>query len=502
MDANALIIGLSVGALVGAGLAYAWAQARGSSARAALEERLASRDQELVREREQAQKTADDLARLSAELSNLNATMAGLKERLRAEEENARRLADAEERFKQAFEAVSSKVLRTSSQSFLTLANEHLGKFQQGAQADLEKRQKAVDDLVKPIHEALKKVDTKIDQVEKTRTEAYGSLTQHLQSMSESQKMLRDETSNLVRALRRPTVRGQWGEIQLRRVVEMAGMVEYCDFVTQETLGSGEGRLRPDLIVRMPNEHSVVVDSKAPLEHYLNAIEAPDDEARERSMEAHAAGVRDHVKKLSAKSYWDQLESTPEFVVLFLPGENFFSAAVEHDPYLIEFAVDRRVLLATPTTLIALLRTVAYGWRQEQLAENAREISALGKDLFERLRTMAGHFTGLRKGLERAVSSYNKAVGSLESRVLPQARRFKDLGAGVGDDIQSLEALDSTPRHLTATEMERALPPGPVTGAEEREESLPFGDAEPEEDESTVHDEGVDSDSSGRVIEA
>ncbi|MBI4542130.1 MAG: DNA recombination protein RmuC, partial [Gemmatimonadetes bacterium] len=336
------------------------------------------------------------------------------------------------------------------------LAAQQFEKHGERATAELDKRRQAIDELVKPVRESLEKVEAGIQEVEKTRREDYGGLSQQVQGLLEAQLRLQAETSNLVKALRAPTVRGRWGEVQLRRVVEMAGMVAYCDFVEQETLETDERRRRPDMVVRLPNGRRIVVDSKVPLEHYLNALEAQDDAARRAHLAEHARQVRDHVRALAAKSYWDALEETPEFVVLFLPGENFFGAALEHDPALIEHGVDNRVLLATPTTLIALLKAVAYGWRQERLAESAREVSELGRALYERLYKMAEHLHKLRRALNASVKAFNDAIGSLESRVLVSARRFPELGVRAGEDIPELQPIERTARELTAPELQIA----------------------------------------------
>ena len=369
-------------------------------------------------------------------------------------EEKLALLNDARSQLTNAFNSLSSDALRANNQSFLDLAKTTLEKFQESAKGDLEKRQTAIVDLVKPVRESLEKVDSKIAEMEKARADAYGSLTAQVRSLVETQTQLRSETSNLVKALRSPIVRGRWGEIQLRRVVEMAGMLDHCDFEEQASVNTLDGRLRPDLVVRLPGGKNIVVDAKAPLSAYLEAIEATDEIIRKERLVAHASQVRAHIEALTRKAYWEQFQPAPEFVVLFLPGETFFSAALEQDPSLIEFGADKRVILATPTTLIALLRAVFYGWRQQSLAENAQEISDLGRELHKRLSDMGSHLEKLGRNLNSSVDSYNKAVGTIETRVMVTARKFKDLkSANAGVEIAPLEPLDQVTRQIQAPEL-------------------------------------------------
>lgn len=360
------------------------------------------------------------------------------------------------DQFRDQFKALSADALKMNSQSFLQLATESLGKFQQHAQQDLTYRQKSIHEMIQPLQASLKDVDTKIQELEKNRVGAYEGLRQHLTSLVDTQKALQSETANLVKALRAPTVRGQWGEMQLRRVVEMAGMLAHCDFMEQVNLTGDERRLRPDMVVNLPGGKKIVVDAKAPLSAYLDALDAPDESQKKEFIRQHARQIRQHIKQLSSKSYWDQLDlqPAPEFVVLFLPGEVFFSAALEQDPGLIEAGVEEKVILATPTTLIALLRAVAYGWRQEKIAENALEISNLGKELYKRLSDVADNFAKLGRNINSVVDTYNQSVGTLERRVLVSARRLKELSVvSQSEEITDLNPIEKTVRDLNSPEL-------------------------------------------------
>ena len=447
------VIGLLFGSLI------AWLALR--SRTAGLNARLSLMEKELASEKA-------GLARLQQAHTELVAGKARAESALEVERKTSNEkielVTNAREELGNAFKAMAADALDSNSMSFLRIAQESLKRFQSEAENDLEARQKAVADMVAPVRDSLNKVDAQIQQMEVARGDAYGELRAQVQSLIATQKDLQSETGNLVRALRTPNVRGRWGEIQLRRVVEIAGMLSYCDFAEQESVTTEYGRLRPDLVVKLPGGKHVVVDAKTPLQAFLDAFETTDEDTRRACLANHARQVRDHMNTLAGKKYWEQFEATPEFVVMFLPGETFFSAALEQDSGLIEHGVLNRVIPASPTTLIALLKAINYGWNQEKLARNAQQISELGKELHDRLRLLAGHISSVGTGLDRAVESYNKAVGSLESRVLVSARKFAELGASVADDIPELEPIETTARALSFEWDDEESPPAAAEG--------------------------------------
>jgi DNA recombination protein RmuC len=363
-------------------------------------------------------------------------------------EEKARTLDEVRAQFEATFKSLAGDVLKSNSSEFLKLAETSFKVLHTQASGDLEQREKAVENLVKPIRESLEKTDQHIRTIEKERQEAFGSLSQHLELMANTQQQLQGETRNLVKALSRPEIRGQWGELTLKRLAELAGMVEHCDFDQQQSVDSDEGKQRPDMVVRMPGGREIIVDAKAPMDGYLAAVEASEDGERVQEIRRHARNVRDRVRELSGKRYWKQFPKSPDFVVLFIPGDQFLSAALEIDPRLLEDAMADRIVLATPSSLVALLRAVAYGWRQESLAENAEQIRIVGEELYERLSTFADHLGKLGISLNRSVESYNKAVGSFDSRVLPGARKFKDMGIQETKDLPEPDQIERLPRSV------------------------------------------------------
>lgn len=355
----------------------------------------------------------------------------------------------AEKRLREAFQSLAGDALKSSSEQFLNLASEKLKQERTEADKQLELRKKEVEALVKPISDTLKSYGESLKAIETARGEAYGSLRQQLTQMVSDQQMLRRETGNLVKALRRPDVRGRWGEVQLRRVAELAGMIENCDFTEQETT-AGDAALRPDMIVKLPNDRSIVVDAKTPIDAYLSALEAVDDAQREQQMTRHASQVQQKVDALSAKQYWSQFARSPDFVVLFIPGESFLYAAVQVRPDLMERAMERNVVIATPSTLIALLKAVAQGWREEKVAEHAEQVARLGRELHERLCVAMDNVQKLGNALESSVKNYNALVGSIELRVLPSARKFEELGVESAKELTSPAGVEGAPREVKA----------------------------------------------------
>lgn len=362
-------------------------------------------------------------------------------EKQQAHEQSRNQLSDT-------FAALSSEALKHNNAEFLRLAQENLKQFQIQAHNELGKKEQAVEHMVKPIRELIEKTHAQIRQIEHERKEAFGSISKQLEMLAQTQVLLQDETRNLVQALRRPEVRGQWGEITLRRLVELAGMVEYCDFYEQEHTRTEDGAVRPDMVLRMPGGREVVIDVKTPLDAYLSAIEAADDATRKLHLERHSRNVRDRVQELSGKAYWKQFKNSPDFVVLFIPGEHFLSAAIDLDPTLLEDALRRKVILATPISLMALLRAIAYGWKQEAIAENAEQIRDLGEDLYKRLTTFSTHLGKIGQSLGSSLDHYNKAVGSFERQVLPGARKFTEMGIHPAKTLEPPEQIEKAPRQL------------------------------------------------------
>ncbi len=415
------------------------------SRRSALEERaqrMPNLEASLERQRQ-------EIASLTIQNTELHSALE--HERIQSSEK-IKMLTQAQIALNDSFKALSAQALSANNESFLTLAKTTLERFQESAKVDLTQRQQAITDVLTPIQKALTQVDGKIESLEKERIGAYQVLRQQVSDLLLSQKELRSETSNLVKALRSPSIRGQWGEMQLKRVVEMSGMLSHCDFIEQLT--TDDGKLRPDMIINLPGNKKIIVDAKTPLSAYLESFEATDEPTRLQKLDDHARQVRTHIRNLSQRAYWDQFEETPEFVVMFLPAESFFSTALERDPSLIEVGVKEKVILATPTTLIALLRAVAFGWRQESIADSARAVSEIGKEVYKRLSDMGKHMSSMGRQLGQVVESYNSTVGTFERRVLVSARKFKDLDIIAGDvTLDIINPIDTTPRNLQAFEL-------------------------------------------------
>ncbi|CAN5702149.1 DNA recombination protein RmuC [soil metagenome] len=381
------------------------------------------------------------------------ALAAALDAERRSSAEKIALLQDAEVKLRDAFSTLSSEALRENSKSFLTLARTSLGEYQKTATMDLEGRQKAIDALVQPLRESLTKVDAKLNDVDRGRAASQAQLSEQLRSLTLSQQVLHSETSKLARALRSSNARGQWGELQLRRVLESAGLVEGTHYDMKDSVRSDEGRLTPDVIVRLPGGKNVIVDAKVALSAYLDAMESEEDSARDAKLRDHARQVKDHVNRLGNKSYWAHFQPAPDIVVMFVPGEALLSAALQHDSALLEFSMNKGVMLASPLSLIALLRAIAFGWQQETVAKNAQEISELGRNLYDRIAKLAEHFENVGRSLAKAVQAYNGAVGTLETRVLVTARRLKDKGVTASEEFRDVETIDHTPRLLGAPEL-------------------------------------------------
>jgi DNA recombination protein RmuC len=454
VDSAALAIGLLVGGVLGALIA-------GLSVAARLRGHLQGQLLNLTERAQRAETLSDELRRqVESDRTELGQVRQELSDSLQARavaetlvaetarhvEEQKILLAQSRQELAETFQALSGEALKQNNDAFLNLAKVTFESLQIEAKGDLVQRQQAIDNIVQPLQDSLKRYDEQLRQLEQSRQAAYGGLDQHLKLLAESQQRLQQETGNLVNALRAPAVRGRWGEITLKRVAELSGMVAHCDFVEQESVMVDDGRLRPDMVVQLPGGRQVIVDAKTVLAGYLDAHEATTDERRLEGLRRHAVQVRSRMEELSLKAYWSQFDQAPEFVVLFLPGEQFLGAALEQDPQLIEDGFARGVVLATPTTLMALLRAVAYGWRQEQLTAHADEAGRLGKDLYERMAVLAEHLNDVGQALGKSVSAYNKAVGSLETRILPAARRFKELGVSSEKDIPPLDPLELVPR--------------------------------------------------------
>lgn len=436
-----IILAAVGGVLLGAGIAYLILKSRAAS--------VLARSEELERARDTAEKELGELREKHSSLrAELSAEKAAREQEIKGWQEKQDALIKAQEELMKQFDALSRKALDLNSKSFLELAKTQMEKMITDVDQKETKRKLELEKLVQPLSKSLEDVSKHVREVEKEREKAYASITEQVKGLSEAQLAIRKEAGNLVNALRRPSVRGRWGEMQLRRVVEMAGMLDHCDFEEQHTVQSDNGRLRPDMIVHLAGGRTIVVDAKAPLSAYLDAIETEDEAQREQYMKKHAEQVKTHIRQLSTKAYQDQFANTPDMVVLFLPGESFYYAAQEMDPSLIEQGIENNVVIATPTTLITLLKAVAYGWRQEQLAENAQKISQLGQELYDRIRVLAEHINKVGRGLNSAMNSYNSAVSSMERRVLVSARKFKELGSSTSAELPEVQELEGVPRQL------------------------------------------------------
>lgn len=455
-----LLLGLWIGAVLGWAISVARSKAAVSSILREQEGRRAAAEARVEEMRQQLASAKNDFESLREELRHAETARAAAETLASETEKNLveqkATLEDARNRLSDTFKSLAAEALAGNNAGFLVLAEEKFRALKDEAAVDLESRRKAIETMIHPLGETLMAYQQETKALEDRRLREYSTVGEQLRAVALGQATLQSETAKLVNALRSPQVRGRWGEIALRKTAELAGMSPHCDFVEQATVTTGEGRIRPDMVVRLPAGREVVVDSKVPLGGFLEALEARTDEERETALLKHAAQVNQHVIKLASKEYWDQFVSAPEFVVLFIPNDSFLAAAAEKDPVLVESALSKKVVIATPATFIALLRAIAYGWRQELLTENAQRISALGQELADRMGTLADHFIRVGGAIGKAVDSYNAAVASFESRVFPTARKFQTLGAGGKKEIQELQPIDPRPRAVTAVDVDES----------------------------------------------
>jgi DNA recombination protein RmuC len=452
IDYMEIIISLISGIILGALACGYFFQRRHQAVQSA----LSAADATIIELRRQLLETQNIIEPLKKELSITSTEKTIAQTQLVAANvniaEQRRILNDAKKELTDTFNALSASALRDSNQQFLTLAKETLKNLFSDTQDKLTQHKTSIDGLIKPLKETLKNYEEQYSQIEAKRRQDYGSLHEQIKQITIGNQQLQRETSNLVSALRKPQVKGRWGEMQLRRTVELAGMEEHCDFSVQQSIATENGAFRPDMIIHLPSNRDIVVDVKVSLEAYLELGSAQTEEERTIILKKHSRQVREHMKKLSQKTYWDQLKNltkdrhTPEFVILFLPAESFYSSALQYDPELMEDSFANKIIIGTPSTLIALLKAVAYGWRQEQMTQNAEIISALGKDLYDKIRIFVNHFSRVGSKLNDAVTSYNEALGSMERRFIHSARRFKELGASTGDDVKAIEQLVQSAR--------------------------------------------------------
>ncbi len=437
-----IVIGVIIGFIVG----WLWTTRKQAGKVGQLEGQLEIMQQREIKLTEDLHQRDEKIAELTERVGQLSQET---QNQLKNIEEQKQLLKDAQEKFKDAFNALANEALKTSKQDFLQLAKETINSLMNKTKGDLSQHKEQIEAMVKPLSETLSNYQKYLREIEKTRSEAYGNLSKHLEQISQVSQELRSKTGELATALRNPQVGGKWGEMTLRRTAELAGMSEHCDFDEQLSTTSSSGRLRPDMIVNLPGNRKIAVDSKISFQSYIDAVNATNEEARREAMKRYAQAIRQHVQQLSSKSYWEQFEdNSVEFVVLFLPGESFYSAAIAADHSLIEYAINNRVVLSSPTTLIALLKAVAYGWRQEKLTENAEKIRQLGQELFDRMTTLMEHLARVGNSLSNTVQNYNRAVASLETRFMPSARRFNELGVGQPDKIPTIGRVDVQPREL------------------------------------------------------